>query len=68
MKISDLHVAESHYNTVNNIEFPISKLHYPQKYLMLRLGDGELYNLKITESHKDSFILEIDGRVSDGKR
>ena len=44
MKINDLHVAEVRYNQLNSIDDIIANLHYPQKYIQLRLGDKELYN------------------------
>ena len=68
MKINDLHVAEVRYNQLNNIDDIIANLLYPQKYIQLRLWDKELYNLKITETHKDRFVVEVDGRVADGRR
>ncbi len=68
MKITDLHVAEVRYNQLNEIDDIIANLRYPQKYIQLKLGDQELYNLKITETHRDKFIVEIDGRVRDGRR
>lgn len=68
MKINDLHVAEVRYNQLNSIDDIIANLNYPQKYIQLRLGDKELYNLKIIETHKDKFVVEIDGRVIDGRR
>ena len=53
MKIVDLDVA----NTIHDTQ--ISKLKYPQKYLLLELGN-EIYSLEISEVTDTAIYLKID--------
>jgi len=53
MKIVDLDVANATHDT------QISRLKYPQKYLLLELGN-EIYSLKISEVTDTAIYLKID--------
>ena len=53
MKIVDLDVA----NTIHDTQ--ISKLKYPQKYLLLELGN-EIYSLEVSAVTDAAIYLKID--------
>ena len=59
MKISDLEVADCIYADENRLSNEIRNLNYPQKYILLELGN-ELFSLEIISVTKTAFYLKID--------
>lgn len=67
MKVNDLFVMESVYNTQNNIGDVVANLRFPQKYLTLEFN-GELFNLDIVSVDDFEFVLRVVDSVGSGRK
>ena len=59
MKIVDLEVADVKYAFSKDMSTEVRNLHYPQKYLLLNIGN-EIVSLELEDVTETAFYLKID--------
>jgi len=67
MKVNDLFVLDSVYNSEHNVSSGVGNLRFPQKYITLE-WDGVLYNLDVVGVDSFEFIVKVVDRVDDGRK